>query len=130
MASETTTIGISIGTRYVGYAVIVGSELRDWRLKIVQGMELVDKFQWLTGILAKLVETYAPASVAIKRLSASRSSPTLERLVLETKAYLESCCGVSVHELTLSKLKACLLPGQRANKFMLAEYVVSKHPVL
>ena len=129
MASETITIGLSIGTRYVGYAVIVGSELRDWRLKVVQGTELIDKFQWLTGVLARLTETYPPTSVAIKRLSASRSSPMLERLVLEAKAYLQ-CHGVLVHELTLSRVKASLLPGQRVNKIRLAEYIVSQYPIL
>jgi len=72
MPNETTTIGINIGTRYVGYAVIVGSELRDWRLKVVRGRDLIDKFQWLSEVLARLTEAYPPTSVAIKRLSASR----------------------------------------------------------
>lgn len=129
MPSETTSIGINIGTRYVGIAVMVGTELRDWRIRVVQGIELVDKFQWLTGMLARLFEIYPPTSVAIKGRSASRTSPALEGLVLEAKEYLQDQ-GVTVREFTLGRVKAILFSGQRANKIQLAEYIVSKYPVL
>ena len=32
-----TIIGINPGTRYLGISVFHGSELRDWRVKVVQG---------------------------------------------------------------------------------------------
>jgi Holliday junction resolvasome RuvABC endonuclease subunit len=129
MATEPTTIGINLGTRYAGIAVIVGAELRDWRIKVINGKTLIEKFQCLTGILTRLLHTYTPGLVVLKKSHPSRTSETLSRLQLEAKAFLEQQ-DFLVKEYTLEQLKMRLLPGKRANKIKLTEFVVTKYPIL
>ena len=131
MAEEPiTTIGINLGTRYVGIAVIIGSELRDWRIRVIKGKELIDKFQCLTGILARLIDSYAPSVVVLKKPHPMKTSPVLNRIQLEAKAFLEQN-GVTVQEYTLNQLKMRLLPDQKSlNKIKLAEFITSQYPIL
>ena len=124
-----TTIGINLGARYAGIAVIIGTELRDWRIRVIKGKALIEKFQSLSSILSRLVDTYAPVTIVLKKLHPSRTSATLNRLQLEAKAFLDQK-GVTVQEYTLNQLKMRLLPGQRSNKINLTEFVVALHPIL
>src|SRR6267143_3941580 len=127
--TRTTTIGINVGSRYVGTAVIIGTELRDGRIRVIRRTSPIEKFQTLTSILSRLLDAYSPTLVAMKKLHPSRSSSILDRMGIEAKEFLEQH-GVGVHEFTLAQLKARLLPGQRANKINLAEYMVSQYPIL
>jgi len=125
----TTTIGINLGSRYVGIAVIVDAELREWRLRILRGKTLIEKFQRLTSILARLVDSYSPNSVVLKKIRPARSSPMLNHLQLEAKAFLQQN-AVTVHEYTLNQIKMRVIPGKQVNKTKLAEYIVAQYPIL
>src|SRR5258707_8590079 len=92
-----TTIEINLGTRYIGIAVIVGTELREWRLKVVGGNTLIEKFRRLTLILAPMVDSYQPIAMGLKKCHPSKSSPILDRLELDVKAYLQGN-GIGVQE--------------------------------
>jgi len=127
--TSNTTIGVSLGSRYVGTAVLVGTELRDWRIRVIRGETLIDKLQRLTSILARLLDTYCPTSIVIKKVRLSSSSSTMDRLQLEAREFLRQH-GVTVHEYTLYQLKARLLPGGRVNKTKLVESIVFQFPVL
>ncbi|MBI5021146.1 MAG: hypothetical protein HZB59_06905 [Ignavibacteriales bacterium] len=127
--ASNTTIGINLGSRYVGTAVIIGTELREWRLRVIRGKTYIEKFQRLTSILSRLVDSYSPTSVTLKKFHSSRSSPMLDRLQLEAKAYLQEN-GITVHEYTLDQIKAWLLPGKRVSKAKLAEFIVAQYPIL
>jgi Holliday junction resolvasome RuvABC endonuclease subunit len=129
MPTSTTTIGINLGTRYAGIAVIIGTELRDWRIRVIKGKTLIEKFQGLTPILSRLVDTYMPSTVVLKKSHPSRTSATLHRLQLETKAFLNQR-GIKVQEYTLNQLKMRLLPAEKVNKIKLSEFIVSQYPIL
>ncbi|MBI1805094.1 MAG: hypothetical protein HYR77_11600 [Ignavibacteria bacterium] len=109
--------------------MIVGTELRDWRIKVIHGKLLVEKFQCLTSILSRLVDSYAPGTIVLKKSHPSRTSTTLNRLQLEAKAFLEQK-GVMVQEYTLNQLKMRLLPTKKVNKIKLSEFIVLQHPIL
>lgn len=129
LTASSTTIGINLGSRYIGTAVIIGTELRDWRLRVIRGKTLIKKFQRLTSILANLIESYSPALVTLKKFHPSRSSPILDRLQLEAKTYLQEN-GITVHEYTLDQIKVRLLPGKRVSKAKLTEFIVAQYPIL
>lgn len=129
MQGGETIIGLNLGTRYVGIAVLKGTELRDWRIRSLRGRTLVEKFQRLTAILGRLVDRYEPTAVALKKPHPSRSSTGLNQIQAEAKAFLEQN-GVTVNEYTIDDLKGLLLPGGQANRSSLAEYVTTAYPIL
>ena len=80
MHNKTKTIlGINPGTRYLGFAVFCGPELRDWGVKVATGPCSRQKMEKLKKIVLGLIGQYKPEVLAIKKLHPSRSSPNRGR---------------------------------------------------
>lgn len=63
-----TIIGINPGTRYLGISVFHGSELRDWRVKVIKGKQTKEKVKRAMMIISSFIEEYKPDALAIKRI--------------------------------------------------------------
>jgi Holliday junction resolvasome RuvABC endonuclease subunit len=124
-----TIIGINPGTRYLGFAVFCGPELRDWGVKVAKGPGSKQKMEKLKKIVLGLIEQYKPEVLAVKKLHPSRSSPSLVKLTQELKK-MALKKSISVHEYPIGHVKALLATERRMNKIQLAELLAEHYPHL
>ena len=81
----TKIIGISPGTRYVGYAIFYDSELRDWGVKNIEGRWSKEKQKKIMAFISDLIGQHKPNVLVVKALHPSRSSQNLNQLVRKIK---------------------------------------------
>jgi Holliday junction resolvasome RuvABC endonuclease subunit len=84
-----TILGINPGTRYIGLAVLSGTDLREWRIVSLKSKWSVKKLGQAREILSEYISRYHPDGIALKRLHESRSSPHLTRLAADIKKLLQ-----------------------------------------
>jgi Holliday junction resolvasome RuvABC endonuclease subunit len=124
-----TVIGINPGTRYLGISVFHGPELRDWRVKVVQGIQSKEKISRAMKIVSSFIEEYNPDALAIKRIHSSKSSINLNKLVVKIKESSKRK-KIKVYEYSIKELEAFFLPEGKTNKKKMIEEITSKYPVL
>jgi Holliday junction resolvasome RuvABC endonuclease subunit len=73
-------IGISPGTRSVGFAIIKDGTLIDWGVKLFKQEWSNEKLQKIIGVLDVYVQKYQISTVAIKQHPPFRLSDGLEKL--------------------------------------------------
>ena len=74
-------IGLSPGTRYIGFSLFCGSELRDWGVRNTEGIWSKDKMAKIRLFLLSMIHQHEPYALCIKAIHPSRSSPNLNRLM-------------------------------------------------
>ncbi len=124
-----TVIGINPGTRYLGISVFHGSELRDWRVKVIKGKQTKEKVKRAMMIISSLIEEYKPDALAVKRLHSSKSSLNLNKLVTKIKESSKKK-DLKVYEYSIKELEAFFSPEGKTNKKEMTEEITSKYPVL
>lgn len=75
------TVGISIGTRYMGIAVIHGHTLTVWEMKRFTGAWSEAKRKNIMGVMETIISRKSPSHIAVKVPHASRTSPALKQLI-------------------------------------------------
>jgi Holliday junction resolvasome RuvABC endonuclease subunit len=121
-------IGINPGTRYMGFAVFHGSELRDWGIKNIEGRWSKDKLRKAMVIISDMIGQNESNIISIKRLHPSRSPHNLNQLVAKIKE-LSKRKRLKIYQYSIDDLKA-FFHSERINKRQLAEMVTSDYPVL
>jgi Holliday junction resolvasome RuvABC endonuclease subunit len=122
-------IGINPGSKYLGLAVIQGSDLRYWGIKTVRGRWSKEKIEKTKEILSDLINQYDLNLLAIKNLHPSRSSKNLKRLVAGIKEFSRRR-GLRVHEYSMKDLEKFFSPEKKINKKRMAELVAAEYPFL
>lgn len=122
-------LAINPGTRYIGFAVFYGQELRDWGTKVVKGKWSAKKKEKLKKIVQSLIDQHQPDAIAIKKLHPSRSSRQLNSFLNEIKLIMEEA-SLPIYEYPIKYLESYFSPGRPINKSMLAELLVLRYPVL
>jgi len=122
-------LAINPGTRYLGIAIFRGAELRDWRVKVVEGKWSEEKINKIKTIILNLIDKYGPDVLAIKRLNLSRSSSNLTRLSTKIKN-LARRKSLMVYQYTLDDLKAFFSPKDKISKKKMAAMVTKAYPAL
>jgi Holliday junction resolvasome RuvABC endonuclease subunit len=128
MTKTTRIIGINPGTRYIGFAIFHGSELRDWGVKNIEGRWSKDKLRKATSVISDMIGQNESSVLSIKRFNPSRSSANLRGLVDRIKE-ISKRKGVKIREYSIDDLKAFFYSGM-INKKQLAEMITSEYPVL
>ena len=121
-------IGINPGTRYIGFAIFHGSELRDWGVKNIEGRWSKDKLKKATSAISDMIGQNESNVLSIKKLNLSRSSANLRGLVNKIKE-VSRRKGMKIREYGIDDMKAFFYSG-RINKKQLAEMITSEYPVL
>jgi len=125
-----TILGINPGTRYLGIAFFQGPELKDWRIKVVEGRRFKEKLKKTKNILSDFITRYEPNILAIKKLHPSRSSANLNRMVSRLKEFSKRK-GLRVYEFSVKDMEKSLSSEKRIkNKRELEEAIVSLYPFL
>ena len=122
-------LGINPGTRYLGIAFFRGAELRDWRVKVVEGKWSEEKVKKIKTIILSLIDKYEPDFLSIKKLNPCRTSSNLTRLSTKIKN-LARGKGLVVYQYTLDDLKTFFSPKDKVSKKKMAAIVTKAYPAL
>jgi len=122
-------LAIVPGTKYLGTALFYGSELRDWRVKVLNAKGIEEKIKKVKKIISDFIERYEPQVLAVKKLDLKKSSKNLNSLARKIKEFAKRK-GLTICQMKLSEVKEWILPGRRINKKELAQIMVSRFPEL
>jgi Holliday junction resolvasome RuvABC endonuclease subunit len=127
--NKLTILAINPGTRYIGIAVLKGSVLIDWSIKVISGKLSPSKRLKMSSLIDRLIDEYEPDIISLKKLNPSRSSNYLSQLCshIETTAVTN---GIIVARYSIGEVERFFVPGEQINKLKLAELVCQRHPVL
>jgi len=119
-------IGINPGTRYMGITIFMGSELREWRIKIFSGKWSKDKMEKIKKIILDFIELYNPNILAIKKLHSSRSSQSLKNLIVRLKDICRRK-GLKLYQYSIDDLEKFFVLEGKANKKNLVKIIASEY---
>jgi len=122
-------IGINPGTRYLGIAVLDGSELMDWRIKVLEGKWSEEKLKKTTEILSELFNQYEPNALAIKKLHPSRRTENLLRLTNKIKEFARRK-KIRVCQFALKEIEKLFIEDKTLNRQNLMEAIAKQYPML
>jgi Holliday junction resolvasome RuvABC endonuclease subunit len=126
---NTKIIGISPGTRYIGYAIFYDSELRDWGIKNIEGRWSNEKQKRIMAFISDMIGQHKPNVLSVKSLHPSRSSPNLNKLVSRIKE-ISKRKRLRIHQYSIKELESFFYQNGRINKRALTEKVAEKYSVL
>ena len=121
-------LSIILGTRYIGVAIMNGSDLRDWFVKSLHGKSVKEKLNYLHTIISDYIERFNIDALALKKLHPSRSSPTLNRLNESIKTVARDK-HQSIVEYPISVIEHTLMSG-KTNKKLLTEEILKIYPIV
>ncbi len=119
-------LSIIPGTKYLGVAVFIDTDLRDWFVKSIPSISIKGKSEYVIEFISGLIERFNINLLAVKKLHPSRQSKNLTELVSVIKK-LGKRMNVSVIELPLQTVEQSLLNG-KPNKKRLTEEVAEMYP--
>jgi Holliday junction resolvasome RuvABC endonuclease subunit len=122
-------IGINPGTRYLGIAVLDGSELMDWRIKVLEGKWSEEKLKKTTEILSELFNQYEPNALAIKKLHPSRRTENLLRLSDKIKNFAR-LKKLKVYQYSIKEIESFFIEDEKLNKQNLIDTIANLYPIL
>jgi Holliday junction resolvasome RuvABC endonuclease subunit len=122
-------IGINPGTRYLGIAVVYGSELMDWRIKVLDGKWAKEKIKKAIKIISDLIDQYEPNVLALKKLHPSRRSDNLTRLANKIKDFARKK-KMKIYQYSIKEIEKYFIYDRKLNKMNLIEAMVNQYPIL
>jgi hypothetical protein len=124
-----TILGISIGTRSLGYAIYHDKYLNDWRTRSFKEKWSDKKLSSLCNWLNILVRQKGITTIAMKIPNQSKTSTELQQLIDEIIKLSKANC-IDLQLFCIEDLHEYCLSQMRKNKTTLMNYVASKYPEL
>lgn len=121
-------LSIIPGTKYLGVAIFVDSDLRDWFIKSLPEPSIQEKASHIKSFIADAIERFHINVLALKKLHPARQSQNLIDLVDVMKTVGRQA-NTSIIEFPIDVIEQFLLKG-KLNKKRLAEEVASMYPVV
>lgn len=118
-------IGISPGTRSVGFAIMKDGILIDWGVKLFKEEWSNEKLKKIIGVLDIYVNKYHVSTIAIKQHPPFRLSVGLEHLYDEIRDWAKNL-NIKIREFTIEELK--IFCNNLTNKNSLIDYIYEKYP--
>ncbi|HVX51894.1 MAG TPA: hypothetical protein VHB48_17155 [Chitinophagaceae bacterium] len=128
MAKYNAALGLSIGTRKVGSALMTNNHLDCARVWVFPGRWSEPKLQKMMRRLDRKMKKYHITSIAIKVPSPTHHTSGLRQLIAAIKVYCAQN-SVYLHICTIHELKPSVSKG-RSNKKMLIQQLAAKYPRL
>jgi Holliday junction resolvasome RuvABC endonuclease subunit len=122
-------LSINPGSRYLGMAILDGTELCDWAVRVVKGKDIREKRRFIRELISGQSNRYGVSVLAIKKAHPSRSSAALRHIVSEAKS-LAVKQNLTLREFSIDEVKTHLLSAGRGNKRQLMEEVAARYPFL
>ena len=127
--TEDRIIAINPGSRYMGYAVLIGNEPYDWGIRSLTGQSFEERRNKLESFLSDLAESYSINSLAIKLLHPARSSPHLNRMVRFIKTWAAKG-EIRIRCYSVKDIESVALGPGNLNKSKLMDAITSTYPFL
>ncbi|MCK9421232.1 MAG: hypothetical protein M0Q38_01400 [Bacteroidales bacterium] len=122
-----TILGISPGTRCLGYAVLSDGELVDWGLKTFKGKWTKNRERKILMAFNRLLTDYQVSAVALKLCRSVCRTANLNRVYSLIKSTVKKN-GLRYSQLTIEKLKqAC---SQAKSKQDISKFLKTRYPEL
>lgn len=125
--AEGTILGISLGTRHVGIALLRKGKLFDWRLKTYKGIWSKSKLQKILNDIEEMLITQCITHVACK-LPFKHQESNVQRILEGIQAQAEQY-GISLHLYSIADLRKGI-GSDISNKKDIAERLVIRYPEL
>jgi RNase H-fold protein (predicted Holliday junction resolvase) len=106
MKKTITTVGISLGTRSIGIALLQGNQLLEWKVRSFTGKWSKIKRSLIVGTIKKYLIEYSPDRIALKTPAEGKPSRQVRKL-LSILVKLCSRQQMPFYCYTLSDLKEC-----------------------
>ena len=119
-------LGISLGSRLLGMAVLYDSELCDYRVRTFCGPWTDQKRREMIAAIRKTVQRYGITTFSVKTPGPSHCSPSIRALMSDIQA-LSVADGINLSVCTIAGLKSRQNGLTRANKMVLMEDIVRKY---
>ena len=118
-------IGISIGTRLIGLALIKHGSLVDWRMKVFKGSWSASKHARILNVLDEYMTTNNLSQIALKRPNRARTSEGLDQL---TRSIIDLAQRkkIPIRTVSIEELKDYY--GSSTTKEDLISYILKKYP--
>ena len=122
-----TILGISPGTRSMGYAIMSDGELVDWGVKTFKGKWSKEKGLKILSVFQRLVSDYKITKVCLKVNRPSKNSQNLDNVYCMLKNSVKEN-NLKMFAFTLENLKHCC--SEAHNKKDLIAYLNKRFPEL
>jgi Holliday junction resolvasome RuvABC endonuclease subunit len=121
-------LGISPGTRAMGFAVLKENKLTDWQIKSFKQAWSKHKATILLQAVKRLIKEYQVEGVAIKTIPQTKVNTQINKLI---RTLTEKCTkeSIVVHEYSIEKLKQ-LQDIDGKSKLALMHHVALHYPCL
>jgi hypothetical protein len=121
-------LSIIPGTKYLGVAIFVDSDLRDWLIKSIPEISMEGKADYIRSCIADIIERFNINVLAIKKLHPARQSKNLVDLVTVIQETGKRA-NASVIEFPIHVIEQFFIKG-KLNKKRLVEEVAAMYPVV
>lgn len=121
-------LSIIPGTRYIGIAILDGTNLKEWYVKQVKGSSITERIGKVKSFCRDIILQYEINAFVIKKLHHARSSSNLLKMVATLKT-LAQRMNICVVEFSIDQIKHFFVEG-KSNKKKLAEEVATRYPFL
>jgi RNase H-fold protein (predicted Holliday junction resolvase) len=125
----THVLGISIGTRNVGMAVIKQRKLRDHRIRTFRGKWTTAKCEQITDTIEAIIKRDKITDIALKVPKPSHCSENLEELIDGIRE-LSDWFGIQIYVFTLPTIKAAYSADGKGTKQVIFAALVERYPQL
>lgn len=122
-------MGINPGTRYLGLAVLHGSDLLDWRVKTFRGKWTKEKAKRILEIISEKIKLYEINNISLKKLHPSRRSRNLAKLVNKIKELARRRI-IKIYQYSIKEIEKLSIEDKKLNKRNLIEAIVNRYPIL
>jgi len=122
-------LGISPGTRSVGFAVLKDGKLTEYRVQSFQEAWTYQKLKKIINCIRQEIERNGIQGIAVKIPDTQPTSSSYIQLLGAMNVCFERK-GIKARYYTLSDIKWHFRPDRRVNKAVLAECTIAKHPDL
>ena len=123
------TIGISLGTKTIGVAILFGKELIKWNAHTYPGRWNSKKSKVIINSLSKIFTTYEPTIVAVKVPRDFNLDENINPLI-GTINVLAQNFKIRTKYYTLEELKSHYCPNEEINQATLLECIVDRYSEL
>jgi hypothetical protein len=120
-------LGISLGTRFMGMAVMYDGELTDFRVRTFYKAWTAEKQGEMIQVLRKVVDRYGITRIVVKSPRPSHCSQNIQELLRDIQR-VSAERGIQVATCTITVLKQRYMGAGRGNKQALVQAIVQKYP--
>lgn len=122
-------LGVSIGTRNVGVAIIRLNILTDYRIRTFAGKWTDRKCQSIVDVLESLIKRNAITDFTLKIPDASHCSPGITLLLKRIKELTDKY-KIEIHHCTIRDINLCFTNEKHGGKKVMVASLIEKYPEL